>query len=511
MRQLSGLDTQFLAIESETTYGHVSGLAVLDPSTAPGGTLTLADLVRVVSERLHLLPVLRNRLQTVPFGLDRPYWIDDPHFDLTYHVRELALPAPGSDAQLAEQVARIFSRPLDRERPLWELYLIQGLEGGRCAFMTKIHHALVDGMSGAEIMGILYDLSPEGRELAPAPEKAPADAAPSTLEMLGRGLVALPLTPLRLLRAAPSTLLHADVAPSVLGLPGAEAASRLLSRARNAVPGAGGDGEVVERPKMRAPRVPFSGAVSPHRKFAFASLDLGKVKRVKSHFGVKVNDVVVAITAAGVRDWLVAHDALPDRPLLAQIPVSVRTDEESGTFGNKISVMIVPVPTDVEDPAARLDAAHQSLRAAKERHRGLPVSALQDITTFIPPAINARAARVTLQLSANAALRPLYNMVISNVPGPPIPIYLAGARMEAQYPVSVITNGAGLNVTVMSYLDRLDFGVVADREQMPDAEVVIDGARRALDELDALVTAATKPKAKPRGTAPARARRKPAA
>lgn len=489
MRQLSGLDSQFLAIESETTYGHVSGLAVLDPSTAPGGTLALADLKRVLAERLHLLPVLRNRLQTVPFGLDRPYWIEDPQFDLGFHVRELALPAPGTDAQLAEQVARIFSRPLDRARPLWELYLIQGLPGGRCALMTKIHHALVDGMSGGEIMGILYDLAPEGRELQAAPRRAAAAAAPGALEMLGRGLAALPLAPLRVLRAAPSTLPHLDVAPSVLGLPGAERTSRLLSRVRNAVPGTG-DGEVVERPKMRAPRVPFSERISPYRTFAFGTLELDKVKRVKDHFGVKVNDVVVAITAAGVRDWLQDHDALPAVPLLAQIPVSVRTTEESGTFGNKISVMIVPIPTDVAAPEARLRAAHESLRAAKERHRGLPARALQDITTFIPPAINARAARVALQLSANPALRPLYNMVISNVPGPPVPIYLAGARMEAQYPVSVITHGAGLNVTVMSYLDRLDFGIVADREQMPDAGALIVSARGALDELDALVDAA---------------------
>jgi diacylglycerol O-acyltransferase / wax synthase len=509
MKQLSGLDTQFLAIESDTTYGHVSGLAVLDPSTAPGGVLTLADVTRVVDERLHLLPVLRQRLQPVPFGLDRPYWIDDPDFDLSFHVRELALPAPGSDAQLGEQVARIFSRPLDRSRPLWELYLIQGLPDGRCAFMTKIHHALVDGMSGGEIMGILYDLAPEGRSLEPGAGLAPAQDAPGAIEMLGRGLVALPLTPLRLLRAAPSTLPHVDVASSVLGLPGAERTSRLLSRVRSAVPGTG-DGEVVERPKLRAPRVPFSERISARRTFAFGSVELSTVKRVKNHYGVTVNDVVVAITAAGVRDWLVAHDALPDRALLAQIPVSVRTDEESGTFGNKISVMIVPVPTDVAEPEARVAAAHASLRAAKDRHRALPVSALQDIATFIPPAINARAARVALQLSANSALRPLYNLVISNVPGPPVLIYLAGARMEAQYPVSVITHGAGLNVTVMSYLDQMDFGVVADREQMPDADLVISGARDALAELDALVRDAAKPAVKPRAKPAAKPRRRKA-
>lgn len=488
MQQLSGLDTQFLAIESDTTYGHVSGLVVLDPGSRDSGKLTLEDLKALLEERIHLLPVLRNRLQTVPFGLDRPYWTEDTRFDLDYHVRELALPKPGSDGQLADQVERIFSRPLDRSRPLWELYLLQGLEGGHCAVMTKIHHALVDGMSGAEIVGILYDLAPEGRDLGPAPEPEPAEEAPGALGMLARGLVSLPLTPWRLVRAAPHTLPHLDVAPSVLGIPGAERASRLLSRARAFVPGV--DGEVVERPKMRAPRVPFSERISPHRKFAFGTLDLGKVKRVKQHFGVKVNDVVVAVTAAATREWLLANDALPEAPLLAQIPVSVRTDDEAGTFGNKISVMIVPVPTDVEDPESRLMAAHASLLAAKDRHRALPASALQDITAFIPPAVNARAARVALQLSASPALRPLYNMVISNVPGPSIPLYLAGATMVAQYPVSVITHGAGLNVTVMSYRDRVDFGIVADREQMPDLQDLVGHARADLDALVALVDAA---------------------
>lgn len=485
MQQLSSLDTQFLAIESATTYGHVSGLAILDPSTRPGGTLTLADFRAAIEERLYLLPLMRHQLHTVPFGLDRPYWVEDPRFDITYHVRELALPAPGSDAQLAEQVERIFSRPLDRDRPLWELYLIQGLPNGHLAFMTKIHHALVDGMSGAEIMGILYDLSPEGRELEPAEEREVPEP-PGPLSMLARGVASLPATPVRVAKAIPTTLPHIDVAPSVLGVPGVQATSRMLSRMRGMV-SSGQDGEVVERPKMHAPKVPFSRRISAHRKFAFGTLELSKIKRVKSHYGVTVNDVVVAITAAATREWLLKHDALPAVPLLAQIPVSVRTDAEAGTFGNKISVMLVPIPTDVADPEERVSAAHVALKAAKTRHKALPASALQDITAFIPPAINARAARVALQLSSSPALRPLYNMVISNVPGPPIPIYLAGAKLVANYPVSVITDGAGLNVTVLSYLDRVDFGIVADREQMPDLQELVESARAALDELDALI------------------------
>lgn len=490
MRQLTGLDTQFLAIESDTTVGHVGGLAIFDPATAPGGRFGIAEVRAMLQERLHLLPPLRWTLVPVPFGLDRPYWKDDPHFDLDFHVRELALPAPGDDDQLAEQVARIASRRLDRARPLWELYVIHGLAGGRVAVQTKMHHAMIDGMSGAEIMGILFDLAPEGRDIEPPPADQAPEVAPGTLEMLGRGVAALPLYPVRALRAVPTTLPYLDVAPSIFGLPGAEPISRTASRLRRRLLGSDEhDGEVVERPKMRAPRVPFSGTISPHRRFVFGSMPLADVKRVKNHFGVTVNDVVVTLCAGAVREWLVAHDALPAAPLLAQIPVSVRTDEQIGTYGNRISVMIVPIPTHVAEPQDRLAATHDAMRAAKERHRALPAEALQDVTNFIPPAINARAARVVLQLGANPALRPLFNLIISNVPGPPIPLYLAGAKLEANYPVSVIADGAGLNITVLSYLDSVDVGIICDREQMPDVQRVLDGMQGELDALLALCEA----------------------
>lgn len=483
MRQLSALDTLFLALESPTTIGHVSGLAVVDPSTAPGGSLTLDDLKRTLEDRLHLLPPMRWKLAEVPLGLDRPYWVEDEHFDLDFHCRELALPAPGSDQQLAEQTARICARPLDRSRPLWELYLIHGLPEGRMAILTKIHHAAVDGMSGAEIMGVLYDLSPDGRDIGDAPASAlTTTPAPGQLGMLARGVASLPRQPLRAIGALPRLLPAVDVVPSVFGVPGAARVSRTWSRARNTVL-RNGEGEVVERPAMRAPRVPFSGRISAQRRFAFGSVSLTDVKTVKDHYGVKVNDVVVALSAAAVRRWLVEHDALPDRPLLAQIPVSVRTDEQRGTFGNRISVMIVPIPTDKDDPEDRIRCAHEHLVAAKDRHKALPAAALQDITQFIPPAIYARSTRVAMQLSASRTMRPLYNLVISNVPGPPIPIYMAGAKLLANYPVSVVADGAGLNITVLSYLDSIDFGIVACREQMPDVDTLIPAIQEELDAL----------------------------
>ncbi|MBK5115968.1 MAG: wax ester/triacylglycerol synthase family O-acyltransferase [Thermoleophilia bacterium] len=481
LRQLSSLDAQFLAIESQTHYGHVGGLVIVDPSTLESGRLTLEDLSARLSQRLHMLPVMRWKLAEVPLGLDRPYWIEDPDFDLEYHMREIALPPPGDDHRLAEQVCRISSRHLDRSRPLWELYLIQGLEGGRAGVLTKMHHAMIDGMSGAEIMGVLYDLEPSGREIPPVdPDyENGAGGAPSSLEMLGRGLAALPMQPLRTLRALPNTLPHLDVAPSILGIPGAEAISRFASRARNAL-GSGGDGEIIERPRHRAPHTPFSGRISAHRRFSFGSLPLSTVKEIKNKLGVKVNDVVIALCAGAVREWLIANDALPSEPLLAQIPVSVRTEEQVGTYGNRISVMIVPIPTDEPDPVQRVMRAQEAMLAAKGRHNAMPAELLQDVTNFIPPAINARAARVALQLGTQQGMRPIYNLVISNVPGPSVPLYLGGAEVKANFPVSVVTDGAGLNITVMSYQDSMDFGLIADRDQVPEIWDLMDALKRDL-------------------------------
>jgi WS/DGAT/MGAT family acyltransferase len=476
-------------MESETHYGHVGSLAVLDPSTAPGGTLTLEDLQRVVLERRHLLPPMTMKVVEVPLGVDRPYWAPDTRFDIGYHMRELALPAPGSDAQLAEQVARIFSRRLDRDRPLWELYLIHGLPDGRVAVMTKIHHAMVDGMSGAEVMGILYDLEPGGREV-PAANGAHPDGPGGGAEMLVRAAISTPGRLLGTTRRAVRLLPNADIAASILGMPGAREVSRAISRVggRRA-----SDGNVLERPALRAPRVPFSSRISPHRRFAFGSLSLEDVKTVKNHLGVKVNDVVVGLVTGAVREWLLAHDALPDRRLVAQIPVSVRTEEQRGTFGNRVSVMLVPVPTDIDDPVERVRCAHEQLRSAKDRHGAMPAETLQDATAFIPPAINARATRAALRLSANRRLRPLYNLIVSNVPGPPIPIYMAGAQLEACYPISVIADGSGLNVTIMSYRDRVDVGIVGDRELMPDLDRLVADMRRDLDELVARARQAVYP------------------
>ena len=477
MRQLTALDQQFLALEDARHVGHVGALAVLDPSTARGGTITLEDLQLLIAERLPLIPPFRWRLAEVPFDLDYDYWLDDPDFDIDFHVRELALPPGASDEKLGEQVARIFARPLDRSRPLWELYLIHGLPEGRVGVMTKIHHSVIDGMSGAEIQGALLDLSPEGRE-APPPLSEAGDTQPSELEMLTRGALGLARYPLRLLGSVPRALPNVGEVPSLSAIPGLRAAGRLAASLQQ---GLGRRGRVVGDKGLVPPRVPFSGRISAHRRFVFGRLSLDEVKAVKNLYGCTVNDVVVAICAGAVRRWLLEHDALPSEPLVAQVPVSVRTERQQGTYGNRILLMTAPLFTSEADPIRRLERTHEALSGMKERHRALPAELLQDANQFIPPAVFSRAARLSFSLASRG--RPMWNLVISNVPGPQFPLYMAGARLEANYPISVVTDGMGLNITVMSYCGCLDFGIVADREQMPDAWELMGWLSGALEEL----------------------------
>ena len=278
MRQLTSLDAQFLALENARQAGHVAGLAILDPSTVPGGTLTAADIQDLLVERLPQLPPLRWRLAEVPLGLDYPYWVDDEDFDIDFHVRELALPSP-DDKKLAEQVARIMARPLDRARPLWEAYLIHGLADGQVALLTKIHHAVVDGVSGNEILSVLLDPTPAGRELPAAGDGRDGDRMPGDVEMLGRGLLGVARQPLRALRSVPTTLPNVTELPGATVMPGGPTLSRAVGRLRSAVTRQ--DASVLESTTQRPPRTPFNGAISPHRRFAFGQLSLDTVKQLK--------------------------------------------------------------------------------------------------------------------------------------------------------------------------------------------------------------------------------------
>jgi diacylglycerol O-acyltransferase len=470
MKQLTGLDAAFLMLERHNSTGHVGGVCLLDPADAPA-LLDLASITALVNQRLHLIPILRQRLAWVPLGLDQPYWIDDEDFDIEYHVREISLPNPGSDAQLAEQISRLHARPLDRNRPLWEAYLVSGLSGGRLAFYTKMHHAAIDGVSGAELMTLLLDLSPEGREVAPARPYHPRPA-PSGARLLAQASTALLASPMNAVRIAKDVVRSLPVVGNYV----TPYVGAMLSRGTR-------DGDVIATAPGLAPRTPFNKAVTPHRRWAFRSVGLSDVKAVKNHFGVSVNDVVMAMCAGALRRWLSEHDVLPDSPLVAMVPVSVRDEASKSSLGNKVAAMLASLPTHLADPQQRLTVVHEAMKVAKAQQAAIPTGLIENVTDFAPPALTARAARVAFAMGLPHRVPP-FNLVISNVPGPDIQAYLGGAKLIANYPVSVIVDGQGFNITVMGYRGELHFGLIACRELVPEVDAI---AGYLVDELDALV------------------------
>ncbi|MFG1913144.1 wax ester/triacylglycerol synthase family O-acyltransferase [Kribbella sp. NPDC048928] len=462
MQQVDDLGAMYLAAENERVRTHTAILLTVDPATLPGGRLTLRQLRGLLAERLPLVPAFRQRLADVPFGLDRPYWIEAVA-DLEYHVREVALPAPGDDRQLREQVARIFSRPLDRTRPLWEMYLIQGLSGGRAAVLTKVHHAIADGRTGLGIVAALTDASAHPRRgtvLPPAPGSAP----PGTATMLLRGLAGAARQPLRAVAGLPAALSGADELPIFGTLPGARligATTALARRVRR------------HRRVPRAPRTSFNRQISRHRRIGTASVSLADVKQVKNHFAVSVNDVVMAISAGALRRWLLEHAELPEQPLTAVVPVALR-DCGADEPGNQLSAVVVGLPTDVDAPAARLGVAHRAMLTALHDLRSTAPDALTGTIRIVPPAFTVRTVQLLTRLNAWAPLSPAMNVNISNLRGSHEPRYLAGAKIESMVPLAGITDGLGLNITVLSYDGQLAIGVVADRDQVPDVQRIAD-------------------------------------
>jgi WS/DGAT/MGAT family acyltransferase len=486
MRRLTGLDSAFLALETPTSTGHVGGLSILDPRTAPE-PVDLDGLTRLIASRIDGVPVMRERLMEVPLGIDQPVWVDDEHFDIGYHVRELGLPKPGSDAQLAEQISRIHARPLDRTRPLWETYLIHGLKGGRVAIYTKVHHAAIDGVSGAELLTLLTDLEP----IAPPPADPDSDQlafharpAPSQLRL---GVESAARLALRTVEVAKLTVNAVRAIPA-LGPIVAPALGPVVANLIGLRNSGGGDGQVLKAATpIVAPPTPLNVAISPHRRYAFGSLSLPDVKFVKNTFGVSVNDVVMAMCAGALRRWLLDHDALPAGPLVAMVPVSIRA-EGHGPGGNHVSAMLAALPTHLDSPVGRLQVTRQATQVAKAQQAFIPQGLVDEVSDFAPPAFTARAARVMFASRLLHRL-PAFNTVISNVPGPNVPIYLAGAKLLAHHPVSVVIDGMALNITLIGYLDQLHFGLIAAREVMPDLDAVMGYFD---DELAQLVAAAKK-------------------
>ncbi len=490
MKQLTGLDATFLYMETPSQFGHVSGLSIFAPPDQPGYDPYTAWRDQI-AQRLHLLEPLRRRVVEVPLALDHPFWVEDPSFDLDFHVRHTAIPPPGSDEQLGELIARIIGRPLDRSRPLWETYVIEGLPDGLFAILTKIHHATVDGASGAELLTMMLDSSPTGDPVPPPTEEWRPERLPTDMEILSRAAANLARKPGRFLLLSARTM--REVGNATRNPIMVATANQIRSSLRGPLGAVLNIGRQREEerdpppplPSLRAPRTPFNGRITAHRKFAFRSSELSRVKEIKNAVGATVNDVVMAVCAGALRTYLDGHGVLPAEPLVAMVPVSIRTGEEQERWTNRVSGLLATLPTDEPDPLLRIQKVHESMSSAKDIFSALPAEALTDFSEFPPPAVFARAMRMATRLSTRGA--PPVNLVISNVPGPRQPLYAAGARLRHYYPVSTIVDGQGLNITVQSYLDTLDFGLVSCRELVPD---VWDLADLLITEIDELAKAA---------------------
>jgi WS/DGAT/MGAT family acyltransferase len=460
MQRLSGLDASFLQLETPSSHMHVASLGIFDPSDIEGG-VDLERVIEIYQQRLHLAPPFRRRLVNVPFGLHHPLWIEDPDFDIRNHIRHTAIPSPGSTKQLSDLVSRLVALPLDRSRPLWEIWLIEGLEGGNVGLLTKVHHAAIDGASGNELLVALLDLSPEVALHEPEEEWVP-DRVPSDVELLGYAASSLARQPVKVARAMART---ASAALDV----------RRLGQQSNA--------PVLPPAPFTAPRTSFNAALTPRRSYAFTSLDLRMVKAVKQKAGCTVNDVVMGLCSGALRRYLDLRGEVVDASLVAMVPVSVRTEDERDALGNRVSMMLCTLASDIDDPLERLDVISACMAEAKVQQKAIGADTLSEWTEFAAPALAGRAARLYSRFKLADSMRPLFNVTISNVPGPPFPLYSLGAKLVANYPVGPIIDGTGLNMTVMSYLDQLDFGLLACPDVLDDVWLLADTLHAALEEL----------------------------
>lgn len=459
MRRMGGLDAAFLYGETPAWHMHVSAVMVIDPSTAPGG-FSIDRLEQLVVDRLPLVPQFRWKLVESPLGLGRPGWVDADDFDPVHHFRRTVCPPPGGPRELGELVGDLVALKLDRRRPLWEMWFIDGLAGDRAAILYKVHHAIIDGVSGAELATVLLDLQPEPNPPPPeVPETPDTRDRPHVVELLGRGIVYSALTPVRAARYAYQL---ADWGFTV---------ARFLRH--------------PEPPKVpfQAPRTSFNRAITPGRRVAFTEVPLDDVREIKHAFGVKVNDVVLALCAGTLRRYLERRGELPPEPLIAQVPVSLRSADEKSEIGNRVGAMFATLATDIDDPVERLVAIHRSTRHAKEMRRALDARKIMNLTDTTPPGLIALAARTYTSMGLDGRTPPVFNLIISNVPGPPMPLYTGGARVLSLLPMGPLLYGGGLNITVLSYCSAIHFGFLVCREAVPDPWPLAEGIGDALAEL----------------------------
>jgi WS/DGAT/MGAT family acyltransferase len=466
MDQLSPQDAQFLYMESEDNHIQVTGVAVFDPSTVPGGEIVrFKDILAHIEKRLHMSPLFRRRLERVPFELDFPYWIDDKHFDLEYHVQHARLPEPGDWRQLCIQLSRFHARPLDMARPLWEMLVIEGLDHidglptGCYAIATKLHHAAVDGASIIKFYRCMVDIDNMGTPAVPLDAiKATHSPAPGVLNMAGRAVFNAVRSPIgmtdAIMRSAPALYRWGQQA--------------LTSQREASSP---------------VPDTRFNCNASPHKMFDATICDLDELKSIRAAIqGSTINDIVLCICAGALRKYLQRHKELPAESLVAWVPINARpgVDKESDGAGNQIAAMTTKIYTNISNPVQRLRRIHQSTQKSKEAKTGISARLMTDLSQHVPAATLVTAGRLVLRAGMAANI---CNLFISNVPGPQVPLYMNGAKQVASYGIAPLVDGMGLFIATPSYNGKITFNVTSTRETMPDIHFFVECIEASLAAL----------------------------
>jgi WS/DGAT/MGAT family acyltransferase len=458
--RLTAVDASFLTNETSSSHMHVGAVLIFE-----GPPPRYVDLVEHVRGRLRQVPRFRQRLVVPPLEAGRPLWADDVNFNLTYHIRHTGLPEPGGEEELKRLAARVFSQQLDRSKPLWELWLVQNLERDRFAILTKTHHAMVDGISGVDIGTVLFDLEPVPKPAEYSDDWSP-QPQPSTVDLVTRAASDLAEAPVKLAERA------------VEAVRNPETTARRIAEALEGV------GEVVGAFADPAPDVPLNQEIGPHRRFVWARSELATFKMIKDSLGGTVNDVVLAVVTGALRDWLHGRGIRTEGlELRALVPVSIRTEDERGNLGNKIAVMRGPLPVYLEDPVRRLRVVTEEMQGLKRSKQALGAEMISRFNDFAPPTLLAQASRV------NFSTR-LFNLIVTNVPGPQLPLYVLGREMEEVIPVAFLPQNHALAIAIMSYNGRIDFGLLADYDAVDDVDQIADGITKSLAELEEAAAAA---------------------
>jgi diacylglycerol O-acyltransferase / wax synthase len=470
--RLTALDASFLHLEDASSHMHVAGVSIFE-----GETPSYGEMLSHIERRLSLVPRFRQKLRFVPFGQGRPVWVDDPHFNLRYHVRMTALPPPGSEEQLKNLASRVFAQQLDRTKPLWELWLVEGLgsvdgaatggngdgaaaERHRFALLSKTHHALVDGVAGVDITAVLFDTAPEPETPTGVDTKWVPRPEPSRMQLLGDALVERAFQPAEIVRSARAAF---------------RAPRRLISQSIDSLSAMG----ALARTGLGAPASPLNVAIGPHRRFDWVRADLDEIKEIKNKAGGTVNDVVVAVVTGALREFLSQRGEQVDAlTLKAMVPVSVRREEEYGMTGNRVAAMMAPLPVHEPDPLERLRIVSDALGDLKQGGQAVGAEVLTQLSGFAPPTVLAQAGRLQ-------ARQRFFNVVVTNVPGPQIPLYILGRELVDIFPLAPLARRQALCIAIMSYNGKLNFGLLGDYDAMPDLYLVAQGIRDSIDELRA--------------------------